>query len=66
MKNSTVIDARYQAIRDFYNGMKELGVQLPDGFDSWMQQQDVVPVYDCQSGKIISRMILANETRYNE
>lgn len=66
MKDSKQIDAKYVAIRDFYNKMIELGVRLPAGFDSWMQAQDVIPMYDYPSGIISGRMVLASESKYTQ
>jgi len=66
MKNSTLIDAKFVAIRDFYNKMKELDVRMPEGFTEWMRKQDVYAMYDFPSGMISGRLLLANESRYLE
>ena len=68
MKDSKQIDAVFQVVADFWNKMIDMGVCVGKGgkMVEWMQTQDIIPQIDVNTGKIVGRMVLANETAYND
>lgn len=68
MKDSKRIDEVFQVVADFWNRMIDMGVCVGEQGKvcEWMQTQGIIPSIDASTGKIVGRMILANETAYND
>ena len=68
MKDSKQIDTVFRVVADFWNKMIDMDVCVGEGgkMFEWMQTQGIIPQIDANTGKIVGRMILANETAYND